>query len=255
MIGFGSYHSLPVLIAAILSRVPFVLHEQNISLGKVNRVLTPFSQGVCGTFMNPPTVTCKQEDLLDEQARTVFLEKFSGVYPIIVVVGGSQGARTLNTLLPEALAGVQHKYPSMGVFHVVGSQFVKKDLEQAYRKMNLRHIISHFEDHLPAIMSAADLVIGRAGAKTMEELIRVQTPAILVPYPGAYNHQKKNAEFFTNSVQGGEFIEESFLTPQALAKSIEYSLSSHVMEKRKLALEQYWKGRNPRTIVQFLEDL
>ncbi|WP_213318071.1 UDP-N-acetylglucosamine--N-acetylmuramyl-(pentapeptide) pyrophosphoryl-undecaprenol N-acetylglucosamine transferase [Chlamydiifrater volucris] len=255
MIGFGSYHSLPVLLAAIWSRIPFILHEQNIVPGKVNRVLTPFSRGVCGTFMNPSTVTCKQEDLCNKQAEEKFLKIFSGVRPIIVVVGGSQGAKTLNVTFPKALRNIHKKYPAMGVFHIVGSQCSKEDLMKEYQNMKVRHIVTNFENQLPSLMHVADLVIARAGAKTMEELIRVQTPAILIPYPGAYNHQRKNAEFFVENIRGGEFLEESLLTPQALAESIEYSLSPQVMEKRKMSLEQYWKERKPRTIVQFLQEL
>jgi len=224
-IGTGGYASVGVLIAQWLRGGKVMIHEQNVVPGRANRLLARIAHRICVTFEEsqryfPPMKTVLTGLPLrpefadppprDEARKALGLEseRFT-----LLVTGGSQGARRLNELTLGAVpllveAGVQ-------VLHQTGQkQFASVQAAQP-EGVEGYHIWPYIHE-MAAAYAAADLVVARAGAATIADLTAVGRPAILVPYPFAGGHQKKNAE--SVAARGAAIVvEESELSPESLA--------------------------------------
>jgi UDP-N-acetylglucosamine--N-acetylmuramyl-(pentapeptide) pyrophosphoryl-undecaprenol N-acetylglucosamine transferase len=131
----------------------------------------------------------------------------------VLVFGGSQGSRALNSEVVGSLAGMD-----LQVLHVAG----KRDLEQVrsrYQAVNLSAQVREYIDPMATAYAAADLVIARAGAGTVTELGLLGIPAVLIPYPGADDHQKYNAQVLERA-GAAVIIEEKSLRRDILRDKI-----------------------------------
>ncbi len=216
IVGFGGFTSAPLVAAARFVGVPAVLHEANRVPGLAVRTLGRFAQRV----YLPPEVSIRA--LRPGVARHVGLpvrreiqrldpaaaRRELGLDPnqrVLVVLGGSQGSSPLNdwtrTQLPRLAAeGVQ-------VYCVTGLGKGGENPPALTSKTGapVKMIFEAFSDRMAVLMSAADLVLSRAGAGTIAELIRCGAPAVLVPFPqAADDHQRANAEYFVE--QGGGLV-------------------------------------------------
>lgn len=216
VIGFGGFTTAAVIVAGALFGVPVALHEANRVPGRAIRLLGRLARRV----YLPPGVRLEdvrpsaiyhmglpvRKEIVREPRETA--RQALGLDPkfqVLAVLGGSQGATSLNEWAlqkAESLAqqGVQ-------VYCVTG--LGKKEPEvREYKTRSgeaMRAIFSPFCDRMGTLLSAADLVVSRAGAGTLAELVRCATPAILIPYPfAADNHQAANAQFFER--QGGGVV-------------------------------------------------
>jgi len=216
IVGFGGFTTSSVIVAGALFKVPVVLHEANRVPGRAIRLLGRLARRV----YLPPGVRLPDVRLsalrhmglpvrkeIVREPREAALQSF-GLDPrfsVLVVLGGSQGATPLNEWAYKnaaalALEGVQ-------VCCVTGLGKREPEVLQYCTRRGERLKASFFPfcDRMGALLSAADLVVSRAGAGTIAELIRCSTPAILVPYPfAADNHQWANARFF--EMQGGGLV-------------------------------------------------
>jgi len=216
IVGFGGFTTASVIVAGALFNVPVVLHEANRVPGRAIRLLGRLARRV----YLPPGVLLSDVRLsalrhvglpvrkeIAREPREAALKSF-GLDPrfnVVVVLGGSQGATPLNNWAQEkaaalALEGVQ-------VCCVTGlGKREPEVLEYRTRQGEpIKAVFLPFCDRMGALLSAADLVVSRAGAGTIAELIRCNTPAILIPYPfAADNHQWANARFF--EMQGGGIV-------------------------------------------------
>ncbi len=231
IVGFGGFTSTSIILAGVMARVPVALHEANRVPGKAIRFLSRFARRV----YLPPGITLetiKPQALrhaglpvrAEIQRHGVAEARASlGLRPdakVVAVLGGSQGATSLNRWAQEAApelaqAGVQ-LYAVTGPGKGKGSTAV---LPTATGE-TVPVVFSPFCDRMAELMSAADLVISRAGAGTLAELVRCETPAILAPYPfAADDHQAANAAYF-EAQGGGMVVSDSAvagLTPRVLA--------------------------------------
>ena len=207
-ISFGGYAAGPGGLAAKLRGVPLLVHEQNRIPGMTNRVLARFAARVLQAFPGtwPTTwsgrrqpVTCGnpvRQDVagLDEPATR--LAGRSGPARLLVT-GGSQGARALNRMVPEALALLPAGL-AVDVRHQCG-RGREEETRAAYRAVgaDLSAIsLSEFIDDMAEAYGWADLVVCRAGALTVSEVAAAGLPAVFVPFPHAVDdHQTRNAEF------------------------------------------------------------
>ncbi len=193
----GGYIAAPTILAALWLRLPVILHESNALPGKVTRLLGRFCS-VVALGMLPATKRlphCKTIVTGTPIRASFFLPQAlpewvpSGAGPLIVVMGGSQGALGLNVMVRDIIPELLDK--GCRFVHITGSN----DSEAG--------VISHinfleipFTDEIPALLQNADLVISRSGAGALSELAASNTPAILVPYPWATDkHQDHNAAF------------------------------------------------------------
>lgn len=208
VIGFGGYVSIPVGVAALLRRVPLVIHEQNSVPGMANRFLSRWASAVGVTYpdsaelMRRPrrvrvTGNPVREEVLDadrHDARAGLGIPEGAV--VMLAFGGSRGARHLNEALIRCRSRLL-KSPGVIVIHVAGRAEYESVLAAAGDPGDAHErwrVLPYLED-MASGLAAADLVVARAGATSIAEITARGLPAVLVPYPYATDdHQTKNAE-------------------------------------------------------------
>lgn len=198
VLGFGGYVTGPGGLAAKLSSVPLVIHEQNAVAGTANRALSVFATRVCeafpGTFKQRKNCVTTgnpvRESLFLATPRNDLQQRAVN----LLVLGGSLGAEPLNKLVPAALAQLpQELRPE--VFHQAGREHDQITRER-YAEAAVAAQVVPFISDMARAYAWADLVICRAGALTVSELAAAGLAAFLVPLPHAIDdHQTRNAEF------------------------------------------------------------
>ena len=191
----GGYIAAPAILAARLSRIPAVLHEANAIPGRVTRLLARYCTAVAvGLPMASERIPGCTPQLTGMPVRAAFLEGHDlpawvpkGEGPLLVVIGGSQGAVGLNRMVRALLPNLLGQ--GCRVVHLTG----RNDPDVGH----LRHPLlmeRPFSDEIPGLLQHADLAISRAGAGSLSELAVCNTPTILVPFPQAADrHQEANA--------------------------------------------------------------
>lgn len=212
VLGMGGFASGPGAVAAKLSGVPLVIHEQNAVAGLTNRVSARIAHQVLEAFSGAfPAAHSRagignpvREDILSLPPVCERYAERSGALRLLVV-GGSLGARALNTLIPDAIAELPETQRP-----VVRHQTGRHDLEttqNAYQHRGVTAEVTAFIDDMAQAYGWADLVICRAGALTVSELAAVGVPALLVPYPLAVDdHQTANARYLVEV--GGAWLKQ-----------------------------------------------
>ena len=232
VVGFGGYPSIPAMAAAMILRLPRVIHEQNGVLGRVNRVFAPRVDAVaCGTWPTdlPAGVTGSH---IGNPVRGAILARAGAPYVPpsdtmrhVLVMGGSQGARILSDVVPAALAELPETLrQTLSVAHQARAEDHDR-VSAAYAAAGIAAEVRPFFDDAPERFAAAQLVITRSGASTMADLSVIGRPAILVPFAAATaDHQTANARAL---VQGGGavLLAELQFTPRAVAEAAQTILS------------------------------
>lgn len=249
VIGFGSYHSLPVLIASVKGKFPLFLHEQNVVPGKVNQFFSRFAKGVGTNFSSAlEKMHCVGEEVtLPRRNIDQVFDKSNGKkQPFICVVGGSQGAAIFNEMIPPVFADLMQDFPSLYVHHITGLKGDVDAVRRVYESANVACCVKHFEENMLGVLLASDLVITRAGATILDEILWSKVPAIFIPYPGAYGHQEENAKFIAYVVGGGSMILQKQLTHEFLKKNIVLALDEATMKNRREALMAFQTKKNTK---------
>ncbi|MBS0653416.1 MAG: undecaprenyldiphospho-muramoylpentapeptide beta-N-acetylglucosaminyltransferase [Verrucomicrobia bacterium] len=231
IIGFGSFHSFPILCAARLQKKTVALFESNAYPGKVNRL---FSSGAAYTAVVFP----KAQDHLNGKIVEVAMpvrqahhvlppEAATGYfgldprYPILLIFGGSQGALAMNELFVKSIELLKPHNSHFQVIHITGQPEVVDTFKETYASLKIRACVKGFETNMATAYQAASFAVCRAGAATISELIAHEVPSILIPFPfAADDHQAKNAQFFHHEVKGGVHLPEKGLTKEVLAMEI-----------------------------------
>jgi UDP-N-acetylglucosamine--N-acetylmuramyl-(pentapeptide) pyrophosphoryl-undecaprenol N-acetylglucosamine transferase len=205
VLGGGGYVSGPMVLAAARRRIPAALMEADAHLGLANRLAAPFARRVFLSFpipgKKPPKyqvtgrpIPARSQPVPREEARRLFDLPQDG--PVLLVAGGSLGARALNDLAIESFGSA-----GPAVLHLSGEREHER-LQGRVSRSDYR--LLPFTDDYGAALGAADLVLARAGGGVWE-LAAAGKPAILVPYPFATaDHQTKNARYF--QIAGGAIL-------------------------------------------------
>lgn len=200
VIGFGSYHTFPTLLAAAFLRKKIVLFEANAILGRVNRFFSPFAEKIFVQFPLDhkkavcvdwrPWGTKGKKKRIDRKEALLHYGLQEGKKTLLIF-GGSQGSRFFNEIAPFFLEIYRDK---IQVIHFTGSN--PEEVLQNYQNLQIDAYVASFESQMEYAYSAADFVLSRSGAATIAELFFYQLPAIFIPYPYATDdHQRKNAEY------------------------------------------------------------
>ncbi len=208
IVGFGGFTSAPIVLAGRVCGLPVALHESNRVPGRAIRMLGRFAQRVyLPAGIRIAAVEAKATrhvglPVRREIARTAqtVARAALGLEPdqkVLVVLGGSQGASALNEWAQAQLESLAAEGVQLYVVTGLGKGADRVIELKAKTGATVRAYFVVFSDRIGELLSAADLVVSRAGAGTLAELIRCETPAILVPYPqAADDHQRANAAFF-----------------------------------------------------------
>lgn len=267
IVGFGSYYTLPILLAAKMQGIPFILHEANSIPGKVNRLLSKDAAAVGIHFPStaglikgkayevglPLRQGYQKGSCLNKQAKEYFNLEASLL--TILIFGGSQGAVKLNHLvvktLTKQLLNSKEKYQ---VIHLTGDVSIAQLLHTEYQNAGIKACVRPFEARMDLAWQAADLAIVRAGAGTIAELMEFEVPGILIPYPHAMdNHQEKNADFLVDTVGGAFKCLEKDLHPELLAGVIE-KLSDEKRFQMRESIQNYKTKNRPKDFCQLVLD-
>lgn len=223
VLGFGGYIAFPAGMMSVFLGKPLVLHEQNSVAGMVNKVLAMVADRVFTAF---PKVL-KNAEWVGNPLRTAFTvqpdptSRFAGrAGPLrLLVVGGSLGARALNTLVPQALALMPLAHRPL-VTHQSGTKLID-ELRANYKVAGVDANLTPFIEDIASAFADADLIICRAGASTVTEIAAVGAAALFVPFPAAVDdHQTTNACFLVD--QGaGWLLQQRDLTPSSLASLLQ----------------------------------
>lgn len=258
VVGFGSFYSLPTLIAAKLKRIPIILFESNVLPGRVNRFCSRWAKVSAVQFfvsqlrLKGKTV-CVKMPLLQRQiavtpgeARRYF--DLTEDKLTILVFGGSQGAQALNCLFCGALKGLIAREIDFQVIHMVGSKRRAEKLRDLYEREGILACVKSFEERMDLAWTAADLSISRAGSGTLAEQIEFGIPSILFPFPhGLDNHQALNAAFIEEEIGGAIQLVESRRASSELVNKISDLLNNN--KKKLMAMKAslaYYKKREKK---------
>lgn len=196
VLGMGGFVAGPGGIMALWLGIPLVIHEQNRIPGTTNRLLAAKANRVLEAFPDTFADTyrpCWTGNPLRSEIESLGAIGRQFELPLrILVVGGSQGARILNDMVPAALRPLKD---AIEVRHQCGP-LQQAQVDQSYRQAGLQAQVEPFIESMAEAYSWADLAICRAGAMTVSELAAAGLPAILVPYPHAIgDHQTHNADY------------------------------------------------------------
>ncbi|MBJ7577014.1 undecaprenyldiphospho-muramoylpentapeptide beta-N-acetylglucosaminyltransferase [Devosia sp. MC532] len=236
VIGFGGYPTFPPFIAAKLSGVPGILHEQNAVMGRANRALTRFAHTLALSFAKAKFADAQKVASVvtgnpaRDRVRAVAGRPYpalDAVGPIrLVVTGGSQGARFTSDVVPAAIALLPDALRSR--LQIV-QQARPEDIDrvtESYRQSRTNVELASFIGDLPERIANAHLVIGRSGASTVNELCVIGRPAILIPLPGALDSDQKYNGQVLEEGGGGWVMEQDTLSPQSLATRLQNLFSN-----------------------------
>lgn len=230
VVGGGGYMAGPVAVAARLLRIPLLLTEADSHLGLANRLAAPFARRVALAFPvlgrggEKYVVTGRPIDVAVAQADRAAARSEMGIAPdelCVLVTGGSQGARTLNT----AIATAYGTRPPFTLIHIAGAKQVDDVRTLLGAEPDpARYRLMGFTDRFHQTVAAADLVVSRSGG-TIFEIAAIGRPSILVPYPHATaDHQTKNAMWLVDA-GAAEMIPDHECSPERLREAIDRLLA------------------------------
>ncbi|MBN8756158.1 MULTISPECIES: undecaprenyldiphospho-muramoylpentapeptide beta-N-acetylglucosaminyltransferase [Variovorax] len=256
LVGLGGYITFPGGMMGVLMGKPLVLHEQNSVAGLANKVLAGVADRVFTAFPN----VLKKAQWVGNPLREAFTSKadpatrFAGrTGPLkLLVVGGSLGARGLNTVVPKALARIA---PAMRpqVLHQSGAKQID-ELRANYSAAGVDGELTPFIEDTAQAYADADIIVARAGASTVTEIAAVGAAALFVPFPSAVDdHQTTNARFLVDA-GGGWLVQQADLTPELLADLLQNTERTALIDKAAKA-KTMQKTEAVEAVVRACEEL
>jgi len=206
----GGFSSAATAFAAKVLRIPLVIHEQNAALGSLNKLLKPYAAGFISSYL-------EESPIKAYPIKEIFFENAHIRHKVktIIFLGGSQGAKAINTLALEMAVELQNK--GIKIIHQAGEKNID-EVKKAYDDVGIKAEVFGFTTKLADYMNEADIAIARAGASTLWELSATALPTLFIPYPyAASDHQYYNAQFLVEKelawlMREGEIDKEKVLS-------------------------------------------
>jgi len=241
IVGVGGYTAGPVCLVAWFLRIPTAIHEQNSFPGLTNRILAPLVKKVFISFeetrryFKGGNLFLSGNPVRDDLMRLTPSHRRVNQRFVILVMGGSQGAKAINRAVVSALKELRAAGLVPFVIHQTGKEEVRKVIDD-YHTLGLEGEVKAFIEDMASAYVRANLVICRAGATTIAELAALGKPSILIPYPyAAHKHQDMNASVLV-STGGADMILERDLNGKALARKIRRYMENREELKRMSSL-------------------
>ncbi len=261
--GFGSF---PVVFSGWILGIPIFLHESDISPGLANRILSKFALEIFTSFPKTEYFPLKKIYSVGNPIRTEILKgskeeakaifRITGEKPVVLILGGSQGAQRINEKILEILPQFLNEFE---IIHQCGTKnykeirmtterLLREDLKKYYHLFDFLK-----EDELKNAYAICDLIVSRAGSGSIFEIAALGKPSILIPLPeAAQDHQLKNAYAFKET-GAAIVIEESNLTPRFLLERMKFILQNpKQVEKMSLAAKEFSKPLAGKIIANYI---
>jgi len=273
ILGTGGYVSGPVLIAAIILKIPFVIHDPDAHPGIVNRFMSPWAKTVSVAFeeaknyINSKNVVVNGNPI---RSNISSIEKEAALRELnldinkktLLVMGGSQGAKTINNAMMESVSALISEH-NLQIIHQTGKKNYEEYMKQLSEKWpefkeNSSYIIKPYFDNMSVPLAAADLAVSRAGSLSISELNLSGLPSILIPYPyAAADHQKYNAKALVKA-GASAYLEDKDCNRQSLTKIILEILNNDekltAMKKINIALAKPQATGNLTAIIKNIKN-
>lgn len=223
----GGFVAVPVAAAAHRLKIPVIIHESDISPGLANKICMRFADKICCSF--PDTIKylpesksvftgspIRAELFKGDKNAALRLTRFSDTKPVLLVIGGSLGSVKINTAVRSSLNSLLQLY---NIIHICGKGNVDKELGKTPGYLQYEYVSSELKD----LFALADVVISRAGANTICELLALKKPNILIPLSAAASRgdQILNAASYNN--QGFSYVlNEELLSSESLEAAVSY---------------------------------
>ena len=262
--GFGGYVSGPGGLAARLSGIPVLIHEQNAVAGFTNKQLARVSKTICQAFPNAfpeaanvvTTGNPVRQDICEVLSPSWrYQSRVAEQTPLrVLIVGGSLGAQALNERIPAALAAL--KMP-LSVYHQCGQKQVN-ETKQRYAELKKVAVgldveVSPFIEDMAKAYSEADLVICRAGALTVTEIATAGVAAIFIPLPSAVDdHQTANAQFLAG-VGAAKICPQATLTSESLAQVLQPLMNRGTLSEMAAKARQQAQVKATKQVADLIE--
>lgn len=239
ILGTGGYVSAPALMASNLSKTPYMIHDCDAQPGMVSKFVAPMAKQVSLAFedsasyirsnnisINGNPIREQFKTLTKEQARqNMNLENKT----TITIMGGSQGAKSIDDATIQCLKQIFEKYDVQVIFQTGAKHYENtiKALEDVYPEFehNKNLVIKPYFDDMVTALKATDIAISRAGSLSLSEICACGIAPILIPYPyAAADHQRKNAKLLLNK-NACLYLEDKETTGKTLLEKLDELLS------------------------------
>lgn len=237
----GGYVTLPVGIATILLRIPLVLLEQNSIMGRTNKLLGNFAKIIFLGF--PEVKNYQHKSLFSGNPLSPSIQKNTNSSNQILITGGSQGSQALNNLIFDSLAELAEL--NQNIYWVCGEKNflnLQEKLQQkciyehenSYKYQSITIKLEAFINTMHQELQRSKVVISRAGAMSIAEIIGFNIPSLLIPYPFAKdNHQTYNALHLSRN-EAAITIKEKNIDTHTLIKSLKILIKNYTFYKNNL---------------------
>jgi UDP-N-acetylglucosamine--N-acetylmuramyl-(pentapeptide) pyrophosphoryl-undecaprenol N-acetylglucosamine transferase len=262
-LAMGGFTSAAPILAARRSGARTFLHESNTIPGRANRWL---SWGVHQAFVGFPSAAGRLHNRRVSITGTPVRPQFhpadpsvcraalglDASRPVLLVMGGSQGASAINALVIKSLPLFSKRVPELQWIHLAGARDAEK-LTQAYSALGLKAVVLPFLERMELALGAATAAISRSGASSLAELAAMRLPAVLIPYPSATgNHQFHNARAFEAS-GAARLLEQKNATAETLMEMTgDLTEKTSVRERMQVALAHWHTPEAAQRIVEVI---
>ena len=233
VVGFGGYGCVPVILAAKTLGIPTIIHEQTFTLGLANKIASYFTKLNLCAFKSAYDALPSPKKLVGLPIRQELykgdIDTFYNLFkvpknlPVVYVTGGANGAKFINQTILEILPKLLEKSVVIHQIGIKPTHNIKDEVVDRYRRLppylKERYVYKEiFTEELPHIYKTANIVVSRAGANTLTELMALHKPAILIPYPHT-KEQQINADFIAE-YKAAIVLNQETLKPEFLLKKI-----------------------------------
>ncbi len=263
VLAMGGFTSAPPVVAARRACARTFLHESNSIPGRANRWLARFvDQAFVGFPSAAGQLRAREVTVTGTPVRpelgpgdTAACRAALGLEPakpLILVVGGSQGATGINQMITAALPSLVKRAPDWQWLHLAGSNDVD-NVRQAYRAAGVKAVVHPFLDEMHLALGAASAVVSRAGASSLAEIAAMRVPALLVPFPhAADNHQFFNAQAFAET-GAARLLEQREAAPEKVVGLLLHLVdNTAAREKIRTALVRWHSPGAARQIAEII---
>jgi UDP-N-acetylglucosamine--N-acetylmuramyl-(pentapeptide) pyrophosphoryl-undecaprenol N-acetylglucosamine transferase len=250
VLAMGGFTSAAPIVAGRLAGARTALHESNSYAGRANRVLAPWVDHVFIGFSSAaPQLGNRSVQFTGTPVRSQFQPAdpepcrmslgLDPAAPVVLVMGGSQGASAINKAILEAAPMLAARVPNVQFLHLAGIANFDA-VADAYKNSGVRAKVLPFLSEMELALGAASVIVSRAGASSLAEIAAMQVPSILIPYPtAADDHQYHNARAFAQGSAARMFV-QSQLRAETLAASIGELISDGFIAQQMKAELKKW---------------
>ena len=265
VLAMGGFTSAPPILAGKRLGAQTFLHESNTIPGRANRWLSwVVNRAFVGFHSAAGRLNNRKVTITGTPVRASFKPRdaaacraalgFDPTRPLLLVMGGSQGANGINELVIKSLPTFAKLAPTLQWFHLAGPKDAQK-VKQAYETLKLKAVVHPFFSGMELALGAASAAISRAGASSLAELAAMRVPSVLVPYPAATDdHQLHNARAFAQT-GAARILEQEGATAEAMAEQIVGIVKcAATRQKMQRALAQWQAPRAAQEIADAMLD-